>query len=327
MTTYGDFMYVGKQLFVNGKEVSGGNSGDQNLAEVLAVGGDANQLPIFNTGTITTAAAPESVAAKQADIKADVVETRFVNSSFMNTIEATATTISATDITSSGTLNWNAFNPPLVVSGTPALSQVLGAGDNAGTLYVQDCGKLTFEKKEGDTQSEIVGVVTEKTKCLNLDLSDSTNTFPTTINGDLEATLILGNSAGGNDINMNNQNITNCAAITANGTSSITNANSMSSQTVTILANGSLLAAGAGTIQLAETDMQGNLNMKGTDNVKNNILEAGIIAGETISANGFANNEGRISAAREISTSIYQVTTPYDGQSNFTNQDIPKCQL
>lgn len=130
----------------------------------------------------------------------------------------------------------------------------------------------------------------------------------------LADTLAVSNSAGSNNIDMNDQNITNCDAITANGASSITNASLMSSQTVSILTNGSLLASGAGSIQLAETDMQGNLNMKGTDNVKNNILEAGVIAGETISASGFSGNEGRISAAREVSTSIYTVNTPYAGQ-------------
>jgi hypothetical protein len=66
--------------------------------------------------------------------------------------------------------------------------------------------------------------------------------------------------------------------------------------------------------------MQGNLNMKGTDNVKHDILEADKIAGQTISANGFSGNEGRIAAAREISTSIYNVNQPYAGQP--TNSGI-----
>jgi hypothetical protein len=75
---------------------------------------------------------------------------------------------------------------------------------------------LDFSEAHGPTR--IAGDVTEgrKTECLNLDLRDSSNLFPSSIDDDtLEDVLTRGNSAGSNSIDMNNQSITNALLLGA----------------------------------------------------------------------------------------------------------------
>ena len=104
------------------------------------------------------------------------------------------------DITSTGTINWTSFTPPLVVSGTPGLALVLGAGNDAGQQDINDVSSLTFEKDPGDPLSAIVGDATNTTHCYHLDLTDSSNIFPSSLAGDLNDTLQLGNDANGQSI-------------------------------------------------------------------------------------------------------------------------------
>jgi hypothetical protein len=123
-------------------------------------------------------------------------------------------TVEAVNITSTGTINWNSFNPPLVVSGSPGLNLVLGAGNNAGTQDINDVSSLTFDKNAGDPISAIVGDATNTTQCYHLDLTDASNTFPSSLAGDLNATLQLGNTANG-------QSITGLAGLTLNASATI----------------------------------------------------------------------------------------------------------
>jgi hypothetical protein len=109
-------------------------------------------------------------------------------------------TVEAVNITSTGTINWSHLHPPLVVAGSPGLNLVLGVGNNAGQQDINDLSSLTFEKNAGDPISAIVGDATHTTQCYHLDLTDSTNTFPSSLAGDLDATLQLGNTANGQGI-------------------------------------------------------------------------------------------------------------------------------
>jgi hypothetical protein len=126
MTTLGDDLYC-KRLYIDGKEFPSGEHEQQGLFDVLSVSSDANQLPITNTGTITTAAASATVVARQADLKADVVETRFVNANNVNALEMRCNDLRAPtvgtvignldvlcrNIESTGTIKYAAFDPPL----------------------------------------------------------------------------------------------------------------------------------------------------------------------------------------------------------------------
>jgi hypothetical protein len=141
MTSYGETLYV-DQLFVDGKEVKGTPGGFQTLEETLTAGDDANGLDINNVGTLTTQAAGPGVLAKQSDIKADVIETRFVNSSFCNTIELRANDLQAIapavlditcqNLTSTGTISYTTFDPPLSSVGTPSLAATMTVDNSVG---------------------------------------------------------------------------------------------------------------------------------------------------------------------------------------------------
>ena len=139
----------------------------------------------------------------------------------------------------------------------------------------------------------------------------------------LENVMNIGNTVGANDLNMNNRNIVSAGTISYTALNPpIPGAEGLAD---TLAVNNS---AGANDIDMNDRSisacksitMSGNITMKGSDNVKHDILEADAIAGQTISANGFSGNEGRIVAAREISTSIYTVNQPYAGQP--TNSGI-----
>mgnify|MGYP003676533023 CR=1 FL=1 len=78
-------------------------------------------------------------------------------------------------------------------------------------------GTITFNSQASAGACSITGPsLTNRVEILNADLTSSSNTFPSGINGDLAATLVLGNSAGSTSIDMNAQNITNATTITGN---------------------------------------------------------------------------------------------------------------
>jgi len=319
MTSIGDTVFVGKQLFVDGKEVKGTNPGGfQTLAETLTAGNEApGQTAIV--GRLDAGDDP-GIQALNGDINADSMECNNLNAfSGVVTPECVATNVNATNlfgqvlstqtninctavttdgIVVDGEINWTngSFNPPLVVSGTPSLSQVLGAGDDAGGQGISDLSSLDFEERN-KVQTTIVGVPTSLTKCTNLDLTDATNTFPTATTATLAATLAAGNSAGTTNINMNSQSITSC--------------NNFTGTTVNVASGGSLLAADAGTIQLAATTMEGDLDFQGVSATRHSIANANLIGCHSLGATGTTGTQGIIAAARQNNAPIHTVLGPY----------------
>ena len=298
MTTYGDFLYVGKRLYVNGKEVLPNDDpiGNPTLSEVLTAGNTAPGQEI-NVGKLT--AGVNSDLHVNSDINADsmectnlgavdVIATNAVSALTVNATNVVGVAdLVATGITSTGVINWTAFQPPLVVSGTAALSQVLGAGDDAGTQYIINCGKVTFQKQAEDTQSEIIGEADPKTKCTNLDLTDPSNSFPGAVAGDLAATLALGNSAGTNDIEMNNQSILNANAIGAEAVG----ATQVASTTVNCKActvAGSTTIGGSGILNLNNASATTNVKIDFTGYTGPGALVDTFIEGDTSQINGQA---------------------------------------
>lgn len=315
MTSYGDTLYVEKQLFVAGKEVKGTPGGFQTLEETLTAGDDANGLDLNNVGTLTTSAAGPGVLAKQSDIKADVIETRFVNSSYCNTTELKANDLRADtgvlditcqNLTSTGTISYTAFNPPLSSVGTPSLAATMTVDNSVGlndlnmnsrdiqnvnnmgadgtiACATMECNlgkviagplvggdselqinntdaattaKVNFTGVAGSAQdtfiegdSSVTGGNPKLTKCTYLDLTDPTNSFPSVVAGDLAATLALGNNAGTNGIDMNNQQINNALSVGATAV-----------QAVQVAVTGALNASAA-SINGTATPFTGLLNM------------------------------------------------------------------
>ena len=307
MTSTGDVVFVGKQLFVGNppREVTGGNFGDQGLDSVLAIGNSSAlgcTVGPITCNTLATDTATVDQLAKNADITCTSLEaiavgaTEVIASSSMvmptlraNTIQSrtpeTDLNITANNITSTGTIQYAAFDPPLSSVGTPSLAATMTVDNSVGlldlnlnerniinvnsitTAYFDATGttavpiplvrmfgndaEIIFDPFDTGTKTgtKITGAATTLTKCTNLDLSTG-NTFPAAINGDLAATLALGNSAGTNNINMNSQSIT----------------------------------------------------------------AANTLEGKTITASGTTLNEGQIAAARQVSAPIINVLTPYAGQ-------------
>jgi len=100
---------------------------------------------------------------------------------------------------------------------------------------------------EGD--STLNGGQPKLTKCSYLDLTDSTNSFPSVVAGDLAATLLLGNNAGSTGIDMNNQQLTNALSVGATAV-----------QATQVSVTGAL-SASAATINGTATPNTGLLNM------------------------------------------------------------------
>jgi hypothetical protein len=86
-----------------------------------------------------------------------------------------------------------------------------------GNRRLPDIYGLTMKQdvNVGATPSYITGAANPKTRCTNLDLTDSSNAFPVSAQGDLAQTLVLGNNAGANGIDMNNQAISNALSVGA----------------------------------------------------------------------------------------------------------------
>ena len=351
MTTYGDDLYA-KRIYVGNppKEITGDNTGDQNIDSVLKVGNTTSRTAVV--GRLD--AGNDSISsALNGDINANTVECNTL-SAFANMVtpQCSATTVNATDgfvsnvistnVTSTGVINWTAFNPPLVVSGTPSLSQVLGAGGDAGALPISDLSKLDFEEA-ASVQTEIVGVPTTLTKCTNLDLSDSSNTAPNL------AQVMSGtgnNSVGTVDLDLNDRNILDVNSITsaiidAKGSTGvpiplvrmfddgaeiifdpfktktktgtkITGAETTLTKCTNLdLSTGNTFPAG----DLAATLLQGNkAGGKGIDMEGQSITDANTLQGKIITASGTTGSDGQIGAERQISAPVLRVMPPHVGQ-------------
>ena len=193
-------------------------------------------------------------------------------------------TIVCDDIVSTGTIKWQAFDPPIEGGQpgqpTPGLALVPGAGSNAGELPIEDINKLTFQKAPSDTQSEIIGETNPKTKISNCDLSDTSNVFPPTVQEDLQAVLEQGNSVGSNNINMNGQSLLNCTGGNLSDMSYVT------SNSLQVNAGGTLLAPSAGSIQLASTKMVGDLDLSTHGGQGCNLNNAGTVSCVNVAASG-----------------------------------------
>jgi len=210
------------------------------------------------------------------------------------------------DIRSTGVIHWTEFVPKIEGGTpgqpTPGLALVLGASSDAGTEPVEDVSKLTFQKKSGEAQSEIVGETTPKTKCTNLNLNDPSNEFPPTVQEDLEAVLNQGNSVGQNNINMNSQSLLNCRG------GSLSDMSYVTSSSLQVNAGGTLLAPSAGSIQLAATKMVGDLDLSTHGGMGNNINNAGTVSCTNVVANGTGINQGQIVASTQVAAPVVQIT-------------------
>jgi len=330
MTSLGNEAFVDKMLYVNGKPVQVKTPGDDpTLSQVLTAGNSAPGQEMF-VGKVT--AGVNSDLHVNSDINADTMEcstlgaVSVVASDSVNALTVNATNVFgvaeliATDITSTGVINWTEFVPPLVVSGTPGLSQVLGASSSGGnnditavnviacqrlgadvdvitgsvecnqaslignplvggdavlnikTTDATTTAKIDFTGVAGQTQDTFIeGDTTinngqpKLTKCTYLDLTDSTNTFPSVVAGDLAATLTLGNNAGTTGIDMNNQAINNALSVGATAVQALTgsftvlNASSASVNGTTTAFSGlfNMNASTGGTSKLDFTGVSG----------------------------------------------------------------------
>ncbi len=218
--------------------------------------------------------------------------------------------IVCTDLTSKGVIHWTEFQPPL--GGTPGapvpgLTLVLGAGNDAGTEPIQDVSRLTFQKKAGETQSEIVGEANPKTLVTNCDLSSATNVHPTGLTQDLSSVLTQGNTAN-TAINMNGKELNNC-----NG-GTISNMTYVTSSNFGVVGAGTILASSASAIQLAATTFSGDLNLQAPNGVKSSINNTNIVNADTVNCKNVvvtgtaADSEGNLIASTQINAPIINVT-------------------
>lgn len=231
--------------------------------------------------------------------------------------------ITATDITSTGSINWNSFNPPLVVGGTPGLNLVLATNNNAGQQDINDVSTLTFEKDPGDPLSAIVGDSTNTTHCYNLDLSDASNTFPSSLAGDLDATLQLGNTANG-------QSITGLAGLTLNAgatvqgtaTNKATVTNCDFSSATNVFPPG--LNEDIENTLIAGNDANGQsligLNGLGTVGVQATTVSAAVVNASALSVNSSADPlSGELNLSVSANNEVVKLN--FTGFSNSTDQD------
>ena len=230
-----------------------------------------------------------------------------------------------TDMHSTGKIFWQDFEPPLASAGVSNLAAVLAASEpdgDANDLPINDLGglkmtgdinlnnndisngtsiasnrviadEMLFSVQAGTTLSGS-SLANNPTVVSNMDLRSATNIFPTSIDDDtVEDVLIRGSDANGQNLS---------------------NVNSFSATTVNVLSGGSLLAAGASSIQLGETQMFGNVNMQDATPTKHSILNANAISTESLSATGTTGFAGQIGATRQITAPIIQISAPYTGQ-------------
>jgi len=117
----------------------------------------------------------------------------------------------------------------------------------------------------GDSTTDANGVV-KNTKCMNLDLSDTSNNFPTSLGSEtLSQVLVNGNSAGSTDIDLNLNNITNGATITTStlDSTNIVRVTAQTNSQATLQLKG---VAGTGQ---PDTNIIGDNSLDANGNVKN----------------------------------------------------------
>ena len=200
-------------------------------------------------------------------VTATEVKATDVNSTDVNSTNVSATDVVCTDLKSTGTITWQTFSPPITADGNiDTLAATLNAGNTGNFIGMTNVGNITLGVAQpggvahvidmnGGTLNlpstinfvESAGTVIQGssnflTACEHLDLTDSSNTFPTTvINTGIEPVLQLGSNA-------NLQNLQNVQTFSA--------------LTVNVSTGGSLLASGATQCQLGPTQMFGDINMQ-----------------------------------------------------------------
>jgi hypothetical protein len=233
-------------------------------------------------------------------------------------------TIQAENITSTGVISWNAFDPPITGGGgTPGLQSVLAVNNTAATQDINNVGSLTFQKDPGDPESAIVGDSTDTTKCYHLDLSDSSNTFPSSIEGNLQATLALGNDAVNQSIqNLSGLTLTANAPITGNATNKavITNCDFSSNSNVF---PPSLNEDIEGTL-IAGNDANGQsmvgLNALGAVGVQATTVSAAVVNASALTVNSSADPlSGELNLSVSANNEIVKLN--FTGFSNAQSQD------
>lgn len=245
MTSYGDHLTC-KDLKSTGTihwntfepPIQGG--GVDTLAGVLAAGNDANFQQMRNVAGISISSDPNNVTAaidghitgaEEIDCQTLRATESFVLNANCITLDfdenAGNTTISGSTVAGQETVCTNLdlrdvsnLFPTSIDDDT--LADVLTRGNLANGISINMVGGdvtqvRNFDFAETNGQTNIYGDITpgRPTVCSNLDLTDPSNTFPSGINGDLAATLALGNNAGANSIDMNNQSITNALLLGA----------------------------------------------------------------------------------------------------------------
>ena len=218
--------------------------GVDTLAGVLAAGNSANNQKMINVGGLSLTpnsllSPPDGHITGAEEVVCQNLRATFSFVTSANCIDldfdenAGNTTISGSTVPGQETICTNldlrdASNlfPSSIDDDT--LGDVMARGNVAyapllmdGNLINMSGADITnvhnFDFSESAGQTNIYGDVTvgRETQCYNLDLTDASNIFPSGINGDLAATLALGNSAGSNNIDMNNQSVTNALLLGA----------------------------------------------------------------------------------------------------------------
>ena len=249
-------------------------SGLETLASVLTTGNDANNQDIKNVNSIEATAAtigtvnyttlnPPIPGAEGLADTLTVSNSAGSNSIDMNSNNITnVNSLTATSATI-GTVNYTTLNPP--VPGTEGLADTLTVSNSAGSNSIDmnnnnitngsTISGVTIQGRNADLNSTsgttatlkftgtatntqpdtfIEGDTTNKTKCSHLDLSDPSNAFPVTSPSGLADVLSASNSAGSNNIDMNNNNITTVQILSAVGVqaSAAVNASAVSATSV-----------------------------------------------------------------------------------------------
>lgn len=195
-----------------------------------------------------------------------------------NSAGSTDINLNSNNITNGSTITTNTLNSTFEVKIDAQTGQLAGVNINGiASTAAQD----TFIN--GDSTADANGVV-KNTKCMNLDLSDTSNNFPSTLGSEtLSEVLVNGNSAGSTDIDLNSNNITNGATIT---TSTLDSTNYVK---VT-----------------AQTNSQANVQLIGVANVA--AQDTFIIGDNSLDVNGNVKNTECIYLDLKSSTNVFPAT-------------------